>query len=526
MSTAGSMGPEDGVDDVAGVRPVGGVDDSDGAARAAAASGGGIKAQVMSALRWSAIAKFGGQLVNWAITVFVIRLLSPADYGIVAMMSIIFMFFTMLGEMGFGSSIVQAPKLETWEIRQTFGAALIVNALICLLLVAGAPAIAAFYDEPRLADLTRVAAIGFIGTGMTPVYSGLLQREMRFRTSARIEIVAGIVQNLAILGFALYGLGAWSLILGGLVANPVRVVMLFASASQFYWPSFRFSGSKKLWTFGGNILVSRIVWYWSSQADVLIAGKMLGKEAVGLYTVAVHLASLPMQRAAGIINGVAFAAFAKIQHDPRAVAHNTKLGVRLMAFVTFPVLWGIGAVAPELVAVAIGPSWTESVLPLTLVALTIPFRMIGSIVSTTIMSMGRVDIATLTTVIGALIAPPLFIVGARHGIVGLSVAWLVVAPILFLLNMFRALPIVGLSIGGVFAELWRPMLLSSLMFAAVVEVRRLVGGGPDLPLLLLLIAAGGVVYAAGTWLLNRAATIEALLLLFPGRFARWRVSTP
>ena len=485
------------------------------------ASSGGLKAQVVSALRWSAIAKFGGQLINWGITLFVIRLLAPADYGLVAMLTLIFMFLGMLSDMGFGSSIVQSPTLDVHEIRQTFGAAIIVNLVICALLMVGAPAIAAFYGEPRLVDMTRVSALGFIGLGMVPVYAGLLQREMRFKTTARIEIVTGVVGNLITLYLAWSGFGAWALILGGLIAGPIRIVLLGVTASKFYWPSFGIRGTRRLWTFGGNLLITRVVWYWSSQADILIAAKFLGKEAVGFYSVAMHLASLPMQRAGGIINGVAFAAFAKIQHDRDAVASNTRLGVRLMALVTFPVLWGIAAVAPELVEIAIGPAWTSSILPLTLVALSIPLRMIGSIISTTIMSMGRVDIAMVTTVIGAFIAPPLFYIGSHYGIVGLSVAWLGVTPTMFMLNMFRALPILGLSLRAVFVEIWRPMAIAGVMFCAVEGARRVLQLS-DVPMFAVLVLLGAIVYGGGSLLLNRATSVEALTLLFPGRFARLR----
>ncbi len=129
--------------------------------------------------------------------------------------------------------------------------------------------------------------------------------------------MSAVVGNVATLGFALAGFGAWALILGTLIAGPLRALLLFAFASTFYGPSFRFGGTKRLFKFGGNVLLTRIVWYWTSQADILIAGKLLGKEALGFYSVAVHLASLPMQRTSGMINGVAFAAFAKIQHDPR-----------------------------------------------------------------------------------------------------------------------------------------------------------------------------------------------------------------
>ena len=484
-----------------------------------------LKSQVVSALRWSAVAKFGGQLVNWAITLVVIRLLTPADYGLVAMLTLIFMFLAMLGDMGFGSSIVQSPTLDEREIRQTFGAALIVNLLICALLIMAAPAIAAFYNEPRLIDMTRVAALGFIGSGVAPVYNGLLAREMRFKTSARIDIVGGVATNLITLLLAWRGYGAWALILGTVLASPIRLVMLFATARKTYRPSFGFRGTRRLWTFGGNLLVTRVVWYWASQADILIAAKFLGKEAVGLYSVAVHLASLPMQRAGGIINGVAFAAFAKIQHDREAVARNTRLGVRLMALVTFPVLWGIAAVAPELVEIALGPTWMPSALPLTLVALSIPLRMIGSIITTTMMSMGRVDVAMVTTVIGALIAPVLFYAGSRYGILGLSVAWLVVTPILFMLNMFRALPILGLSLRAVFSEIWRPMIIAATMFVSVEGARPMLHALPDAAMFATMVVLGTFVYGGGSWLLNRAATVEALVLLFPGRFARLRAST-
>ncbi len=229
-----------------------------------------------------------------------------------------------------------------------------------------------------------------------------------------------------------------------------------------------------------------------------------------------------MQRTAGLINGVAFAAFAKIQHDPAAVAANTRLAVRLMAFVTFPVLWGIAAVAPELVELAIGPTWHASILPLTLVALTIPFRMIGSVVSTTIMSVGRVDVALVTTIVGALVAPPLFWYGAHHGIVGLAYAWLAVAPLMFLLNMFRALPILGLSMAGVATEIWRPLLVSTAMFAAVEAMRGALAGVATPVVFAALVATGAAVYCGGIWLLSRTASIEALTLLFPTRFAHLR----
>ncbi len=481
-----------------------------------------LTTQVVSALRAAALVKVVGQLVNWSMTLFVMRILAPQDYGLVAMLTVVFVFLGMVADMGFDSSIIQSPTLTTDEFRQALGASLVVGALFCALLVVAAPAVASFFGEPRLVAMTRVSALGFLALAPCPVYAGLLQREMRFRTATQIEMASAVVGNALTLALALAGFGAWALVLGTLLATPIRAGLLFASASRFYGPSFRLAGARRLWRFGGGVLATRVIWYWMSQADVLIAGRWLGKEALGFYSVAVHLASLPMQRTAGLINGVAFAAFAKIQHDRAAVAVNTKLAVRLMAFVTFPVLWGIAAVAPELVELAIGPAWQPSILPLTLVALTIPFRMIGSVISTTIMSTGRVDVALVTTIVGAIVAPPLFWFGARHGIVGLAYAWLAVAPLMFLLNMYRALPILGLSMGAVASEMWRPLVVSAAMFGAVEALRGALAGLPVPVVFVALVAAGAAVYCGGIWLLGRTASIEALTLLFPTRFAHLR----
>src|SRR4030095_11317112 len=109
---------------------------------------------------------------------------------------------------------------------------------------------------------------------------------------------------------------------------------------------------------------AQVLWFIYTQIDVVIAGRWLGKELVGFYTVAMHVASLPNQRIAAIINQVAFPAFASIQHDVKAVGRHLLLGVRVLSFIAFPVLWGISSVAPEIVTVVLGAKWNPATLPL------------------------------------------------------------------------------------------------------------------------------------------------------------------
>ncbi|WP_336511698.1 oligosaccharide flippase family protein [Candidatus Accumulibacter phosphatis] len=118
--------------------------------------------------------------------------------------------------------------------------------------------------------------------------------------------------------------------------------------------------------------------FFYSQADMFVAGKLLGKEALGFYSVAMHLASLPVQKVSGILNQVAFPAFSKIQNDSATVKLHVLKSVRILSFLSFPVLWGISSIAPEIVQLLLGPKWEPAILPLQILPMIMPLRMISN----------------------------------------------------------------------------------------------------------------------------------------------------
>jgi hypothetical protein len=296
----------------------------------------GIKASVVSSLRWTAMAKLCGQVVSWAITLVVIRLLAPGDYGLMAMVTVVIGLLAMVAEMGFGASLVQSATLDRDRVRDLFGVALVLNLLFMGALMAAAPLVARFYGEPRLTFVMQVACVQFALNGLAVVPDALLRRAMRFRALSLIEIGSGITGNLVTLALALDGRGVWSLVVGSLVVALARAILLQAVHPQREMPRFDWRNARGMVGFGAGVTTTRILSYFSGQADVLVGGRVLGRDALGIYSVALHLATLPMQRVTSIINDVAFAAFAKIQHDVRAVSQNLLLGIRLLALISFP----------------------------------------------------------------------------------------------------------------------------------------------------------------------------------------------
>ncbi len=478
----------------------------------------GLKQQVVSSLRWTASARFGGQIISWAITILVIRLLSPGDYGLMAMANVVVGLLSMIAEMGFGATLIQPAQLGREQVRQLFGAGIIVNVTIIALLVVTAPAIAAFYQEPRLTAIVQVASIQFLLSAASLVPDATMRRAMRFRQLSLIEIISGTVGNASTLVLAYFGHGVWALVFGALAGGFLRTSMLHALAHEHVWPSFRFRGAHRLFGFGVNMTVMRVLWYVTLQFDTLIAGKLLGKEAVGLYYVAVHLGSLPMQRVSSIINDVAFPAFSRLQNDKPAFSTNLRLAIRLIAMIAFPMLWGLACVAPEVIRVAVGPAWVASIVPMQIIALTIPLRMVSAIISTATVSAGHIKVALISAIINTALAPVAFYWGVQYGIVGLSVAWFALVPVMYLVNCLRALPKFGMSFWDTIKEMTRPAIAALAMTATVFALRSMLTSVGDAPRLVLLVGAGVAAYLVATLLVNRTAAFEALDLFLPNRF--------
>jgi len=472
-----------------------------------------LRAQVISGLRWTVAARILAQTVTWASTLVVIRILTPADYGLLAMATIFVAFLSMFSEFGLGPAVVQRLEINIAMLRKVFGTILVVHAGLMALLLLAAPLISAFFDETKVVPIVRVLALQLAIGAFGVIPDALLQRNMDFRRRSLLDLTSAIAGAVTTLGLALAGGGVWALVAGTFLAQASKTIGVNILAPFPHWPTFSLSGLRSLVTFGGHTSASQLLWFFYSQADMFIAGKWLGKELLGFYSVAMHIASLPNQRMAAIINQVAFPAFSRMRHDDEQVGANLLLGVRLLSLVAFPILWGVSCIAPEAVNVIFGPKWKPAIVPLEVLALVMPLRMIGNFVPNAIQGIGRSDILLRISLAGALIAPGAFLIGVNWGLLGLSIAWLVATPLLFLQNMAQSLPVLGLRFRQFGDAVWPAASAGILMFPAVSSARYMTGDQTGILHLTTLIGVGAVTYVAASFVLNRHSLREAYGLL-------------
>ncbi|TWI46056.1 O-antigen/teichoic acid export membrane protein [Pseudoduganella flava] len=468
-----------------------------------------LKKDVLTGLKWVAGAKFASQIVSWVVTIIVMRMLVPADYGLMAMASVFLAWCAMFVEMGLAPALVQAKEVSTEKLRQAQGIFMLVNFAVVLLLVACAPLAARFFDEPHLTLLIRVMSLQFVLTPFGLISEVLLQRGLDFRARSLLDLAQSVITAIATLALAWWGMGVWALALGIVIAAFWRTIAVNVVAPFPHLPLFSVRGMRGLLTFGGKISASRFLWFFFTQADTVIIGRLLGGQVLGVYSVALHLASLPVQRVSGILNQVAFPALARYQNDPAAIARQLLRAFELVSLVAFPVLWGMAATAGDIVLVVLGAHWEGAILPLRVLALIMPFRTVVQFLPAVTDAVGRPGVALQNGIVACTLMPAAFYVGAHWGIFGVTMAWALVYPVVLLINMQRMLGVIGLTMGAVAARMLPAMLSGAAMYAAVTGVHGMLDGFADRRIALAIqVASGAAAYVAASCLLNRAAVAE------------------
>ena len=473
-----------------------------------------VRTEVLSALRWSAAGRLAGQLGSWAITVYVIRILNPSDYGLIGMANILIPFAALLNELGMIPALIQSRHVDEQLVRQLFGFVITSTLVMFFLLFLTAPALSIFFDEPRVTAVARALAVGMVIGGIAAVPNALLERDLQFRGISLVEFLSMILGSLTTLVLAIEAFGVWSVVVGQIAATTVKTIGILMVSQFRLLPSFGFSRLASMFSFGANITGQRILWYVNSSADVLLVGKILGDQALGVYSVAFQLATLPVSKVFGIVNRVAFPAYSRLQHDNRQAADYFIASVKLSWFVFCPILWGLSGVSHEFVEVFLGPNWTEAGIVLALVPLIIPFRVILLLIAPVTDGLGRPDIGLRNLLTSTTLLPVAILIGTSQGLTGVCIGLIIASMMALVINGRRSLGLLELPPRALAAAVGPTAAAGSVMYVCVWVVKAFILGGAAAPWrLCAAIVTGIVAYSIMTFLTNRDVLRQWLSLI-------------
>ncbi len=472
--------------------------------------------RIRRAVIWRSGSQIAGQVIAWASTFLVIRILTPADYGLFALTQVMLMLFTMMNGYGLASAAIQREEIGHREMRQIFGLLLLLNGGLALAQIATAPLAAAYYREPMVADLLRVQALLYLTMPFSALAYAKLARTLEFHRQAQVNLVSALIGAGVALGGALSGWGVWALVWAPIAMFASRALGLTIAAKSWLWPSFDFRGAGSIARYGGLIAVGQFFGFVQSQADIIVAGRWFDPHLVGLYTTALLLTQIFNNKIIPPLNEVAFAAYSRMQGDPAALASGFTRSVRAIMVAAMPFFFGLAAVAEPLVLTLLGEKWRD-IVPLILpLALAMPFWTLFTLLQPATDALGRPGIASRNAIIGAIMMPVAFLIGARWGIEGIAWAWLVAYPALLLFAAARSLPVIGVGAGSLVRAIAPPVLAATAMAAAVMLVDHLLPPLSQIMRLALLVATGGAVYCLWLFLFARE-TAHDLIALVRGR---------
>ena len=474
--------------------------------------------RVRSAVFWRSGSQIAAQLVMWSATFVVIRRLDPSDYGLFAMTQIVISLMGLMNGYSFTGALVQSDSIDRTRIAQVFGALILMNFSLAAVQFVLAPAAASYFHQPLVANMLRVQVLLHLFTPFIMMPQALLSREIDFRTQARVNFAAAGLAAIAGPACAYAGVGVWTLVITPIVLFGARAIGLAVLGRWLIWPSFRFAGAGAIFGFGGAILVSELLWFVQTQADVFIAGRRFDAHTLGVYTTALFLSQILVNKFVPALNEVAFPAYARMQADPLAVGRAFLKAVRIILIVSTPLYIGLSVAAEPLVLTALGPKWTATVPVIRILGLAMPFVTLQILFHPVTNALGRPGIGAWVSAAGAVIMPAAFLIGVRYGAPGMAWAWLTAFPLLTLLAAWRSLPVIGVRPSALLGVIWPAAAAAVLMAAAVLACDAALPALAPLPRLLLLIAAGAVSY--GLALLALApSSIEELIGLARGRAA-------
>ena len=451
---------------------------------------------LVSGVAWSGAAKWTAQVVAWVSTLFVARLVTPADFGVVGMAWLYLGFVAVGTEFGIGSAVVTMRELSARQLHQLNTVAIALGVGAAGLSVALAVPLARFFDEPRLAAVVAVLSASALIAGSKVVPAALLQKELQFRRLAMFEGASAVIVALGTLGLAIAGLGYWALVFGSLAGAIVHVSLVVRSRPlPLGWPRGADIGPAV--SFSRDMLVSRLSWYAYDNADFLIAGKVLGTSPLGAYRLAWTFASMPLDKLVSLVGRVTPAVLSSVQNDRAELRRYVLRITEAVSLAVFPASVGLALVADDFVQALLGDKWLAAVWPLRILAAYTCVRGVTPIWSQVLMVTGDTRFLMSVSGLGALTLPLGFWVGSHWGLIGIASAWVVLHPPVVVAPIYRRL---SRRIDLPFAAFGRALMpaakATALMTAVVVLVRFLTVGDGALVRLAAEVAAGCFAYAA------------------------------
>ena len=386
-------------------------------------AGNSLKEQSLNGGIWILTGQFGGHSLRILSIIILARLLTPGDYGLVAMVAVLTNFIQMFKDIGLNVATVQSKHITHQQISNLFWYNSGISIFLGIIVAASAPLITSFYNRPELFNITLALSVTFPVSGLIIQHIALLQRRMKYKEVAFIQIFSIGISIVVVICCALSGLGYWSLVIMELTG--VCFTTFFAFRYCPWIPSLPDKTIKTthLLSFGGFLTGANFCEYLSNNLDKLLIGKYLNSSLLGQYTKAFDLSLLPIRKINYPLDNLAISTLSKLQDNPARYRNYYTFAQESLLIILLP-FFGIGYInSKEIFHFLLGSQWLPAAPIFSWFCILSAVTCWSSPTRWLFLSQGRANEFLYATLTAAILSIISFIIGLPYGILGISISY-------------------------------------------------------------------------------------------------------
>lgn len=453
-----------------------------------------LKNKTVKGIVWSSIERFSVQGIQFLVMIVMARLLTPKDYGLVGMVAIFIAVAQSLVDSGFSQALIRKQNRTETDNSTVFYFNIVVGILLYLVLFAIAPWVADFYNSPELTALMRVICLSVVFNSFVVVQRALLTVNIDFKTQAKASLTAAVVSGVIGIGMAYSGFSYWSIVAQQLVNLGLNTLLLWIFTRWrprwiYSWNSFR-----ELFTFGSKLMFSGLLDVVYRNMYLLVIGKVFTASSLGYYTRANQFAEFPSSNLTGIMQRVTYPVLCQIQDDDERLVQIYRRFLRLSAFLIFPLLVGLSAVAEPFVLLLLKEQWLFAATLLQIICFAMMWYPIHAINLNLLQVKGRSDLFLRLEIIKKAIAVLILCVTIPMGLIAMCVGLILSSLIALIINTNYTGKLIQVGFLRQMRDLLPTLLLSLSMWGVVYGITSCLSG--TILQLIVGIVAGMVYYIA------------------------------
>lgn len=467
-----------------------------------------LKDKTVKGVAWSAVERFSVAGIGFAFGLVLARLLDPADYGVIAMLNIFMAISQTFIDSGFSNALIRKPDRTETDNATAFYFNIVVGVVCYLLLFLSAPWIADFYDSPILVPVTRVIGLNLLFNSLCVVQQALLTARIDFKTQAKVSLSATILSGLVGVGLAYRGYGVWALVVQTVMAALLRMVLLWWLAKWRPMAQFSKASFRSLFSFGSKLLASGLLDTVYNNLYTIVIGKKFSAVSLGVYARADQWAQFPSTNITGVLQRVTFPVLSTIQNEDERLRVNYRKFLRLSAYVVFPLMMLLMAVAEPLIRWILTDKWAASVPYLQVLCFSLMWFPIHSINLNLLQVKGRSDLFLKLEVWKKIIGVTTLCVTVPMGLMAMCYGRVFSSMVALTINTYYTGRLIQVGFWKQMKDLLPILVNCTVMTVLCLLVQMPMGGGHALRLAATM--AVGTAYYLGSSYLLRSPELKEL----------------